>query len=67
MKRCPVCGREFSCNQQTGRACWCESYLLQPDVLADLRKKYSDCLCPECLPGYAENLNEFTGKKLIIS
>lgn len=64
-KKCPRCGRTFSCFQQTGKPCWCEKYLISPEVLVRIREKYHDCLCPDCLPEYAENVDDFSRKDLI--
>lgn len=47
-KTCESCGAGFSCAAPAG-PCWCESLELSAAVLADLRVKFRDCLCPRCL------------------
>jgi len=53
-KTCPACGESFDCCADT-RSCWCERENLSGEVLAALRGRYDDCLCPRCLAAAAEN------------
>jgi hypothetical protein len=46
-KKCPRCGERFSCKQESG--CWCATVRVEPAMLAELRARYSDCLCEVCL------------------
>jgi hypothetical protein len=32
--------------------CWCESVKLTNEVLQNLEKEYSNCLCPQCLKAF---------------
>jgi hypothetical protein len=52
-KICEACGSEFSCGADEG-PCWCEGVRLDAATLADLRKRYADCLCPQCLSAVAQ-------------
>lgn len=53
-KRCSRCGEWFDCG--AGRAtCWCVAEKVPQGVLAELRGKYPDCLCPKCLRQAAES------------
>lgn len=45
---CEGCGRDFGCGAG-GNWCWCVAETVPPDVLAELRERYRDCLCPDCL------------------
>jgi len=49
-KTCGACGRPFAC---CAGACWCDDVTLSPDTRADLRERYVDCLCAECLQSHA--------------
>ena len=46
-KNCSRCGESFSCMQENG--CWCASLRLESAILAELRARYTDCLCEDCL------------------
>ena len=43
---CPKCGRHSA-------ECFCTKYRLTPEGSAKLRSLYNDCLCEDCLRGYA--------------
>ena len=53
-KTCDACGTNFPCFTPLG-PCWCEDVKLSREMLADLRARYQDCLCPDCLNAAAEN------------
>src|SRR5260221_5770223 len=46
-KECRRCGAPFNCKQEAG--CWCAAMRIDPVVLAELRTRFSDCLCEACL------------------
>ena len=48
---CPRCGGPFACGVGADRAtpCFCVSMPLDAERLAELRAKWSDCLCAACL------------------
>ena len=48
---CPRCGGAFECGVGADRAtpCFCVDYPLGAERLAELRAKWSDCLCAGCL------------------
>jgi hypothetical protein len=53
-KTCEACGAVFFCGtafsrSEAGGPCWCDSVKLDTAVLTDLRAKFTDCLCPQCL------------------
>jgi hypothetical protein len=54
---CPRCGRPFACGVDANRAtpCFCASYALGAERLAELRAKWSDCLCADCLATLAND------------
>ncbi|MBN2486483.1 MAG: cysteine-rich CWC family protein [Bacteroidales bacterium] len=52
LKRCPSCGRFFTCDGNND--CWCEKVNLHKREFLVLNQKYTDCICPHCLDKYAE-------------
>jgi cysteine-rich CWC protein len=52
-KKCSRCGEPFSCQQEA--VCWCATMRLDPATLAELRARFSDCLCQACLRMLAPN------------
>ena len=46
-KRCSKCGLAFDCGGLFG--CWCRDVKLDQATLAAMKKRYDDCLCPDCL------------------
>ena len=53
-KSCPVCGARFGC-MAAQEAFWCTEVNLNGKAAADLRARFTDCLCPRCLaPAAAE-------------
>ena len=59
IKQCSKCGAEFGCANPVA-GCWCEQYSVPAEQLAYLKSSFADCLCPECLAGYA---TETTGNE----
>ena len=45
---CQSCGGEFFCGANVG-ACWCFAVALKPEIVADWRGKFENCLCEICL------------------
>ena len=54
---CPRCGGAFECGAGADRAtpCFCVAYALGAERLAELRAKWSDCLCAACLAALAND------------
>ena len=54
---CPRCGGAFACGVGADRAtpCFCMSIRLGAERLAELRAKWSDCLCAGCLATLADD------------
>jgi Cysteine-rich CWC len=54
---CPRCGGAFACGAAADRArpCFCVAIPLGPERLAELRAKWSDCLCAGCLAALADD------------
>ena len=52
---CPRCGAAFACGvgADRGAPCFCASIPLDATRLAELRARYSDCLCAACLTALA--------------
>jgi hypothetical protein len=51
--RCPRCGGSFHCGAQDARPCPCGQLTLSPALQADLRRRYTGCLCLPCLAALA--------------
>ncbi|MCD4771956.1 MAG: cysteine-rich CWC family protein [Bacteroidales bacterium] len=53
MKRkiCPKCSKEFNCLNNSD--CWCLKYKISEENLTILKNTYKDCVCEECLKGFA--------------
>jgi len=47
--RCPRCGGGFHCGVNDVAPCPCTTITLNPQQLAELRQRYSGCLCLRCL------------------
>lgn len=47
--RCPRCGSNFHCGANDDAPCACVSLRLEAAALAELRMRYTGCLCPGCL------------------
>ena len=47
--RCPRCGSAFHCGIDDDAPCPCTTIKLDAAALADLRHRYSGCLCLRCL------------------
>ena len=54
---CPRCDGPFECGVAADRAtpCFCVSFALGPERLAELRARWSDCLCADCLATLAND------------
>jgi len=51
-KICQACGTQFPCASPWG-PCWCEEVKVSITILAELRARYDECLCPKCLTAAA--------------
>ena len=48
-ERCPRCGGGFHCGINDAEPCACSTLQLGAAVLAELRSRYTGCLCLACL------------------
>jgi len=46
---CPRCGESFGCGAASEKPCVCTRIRLTDTLRAELRERYSGCLCPRCL------------------
>jgi ribosomal protein L34E len=53
---CPACGQGFACGMSL-RGCWCSEIQLADVVRAELKRRYTGCLCRACLERVAEKAN----------
>ncbi|WP_088279114.1 cysteine-rich CWC family protein [Ideonella sp. A 288] len=51
--RCPRCGGAFRCGMDKPGPCACTTVQLAPALLAELRQRYTGCLCLPCLAALA--------------
>jgi hypothetical protein len=51
---CEACGKEFSCGASL-QGCWCSEIELSNEVRTELKTKYRDCLCRDCLELLSES------------
>lgn len=54
-KTCPRCGNIFLCYEKNIEFCKCKTIQLSKKLYEEIHKKYSDCLCAECLKFMAEH------------
>lgn len=46
--KCEACGGPLTCGAQLS-GCWCSEIKLSDETRAELKSRYSNCLCRECL------------------
>ena len=46
---CPRCGGRFHCGVNDAAPCACTAFTLDATALAELRERYTNCLCMACL------------------
>jgi len=49
---CEACGESFVCGA-TLAGCWCTEIKLSDEARAELRRRYTRCLCRSCLESFA--------------
>lgn len=47
-RECEACGQPFVCGASL-KGCWCFEIKLSAETRAELRARYNNCLCRECL------------------
>ena len=45
---CAACGERFACGMSL-RGCWCAEVKLTDAIRAELKRRYTGCLCRACL------------------
>jgi Cysteine-rich CWC len=55
--RCPRCGGGFHCGFDDAEPCACTALQLEDRALADLRARYTGCLCLACLREIAASID----------
>jgi hypothetical protein len=53
LKTCPRCGRTFECKANNPVRCNCALVELDEERLDAMQRRYSDCLCLDCLRAIA--------------
>ncbi|MDD2278637.1 MAG: cysteine-rich CWC family protein [Bacteroidales bacterium] len=53
-KQCPSCNDLFDCYCESDKECWCSEFKLSADRLKMLAKKYTGCLCPDCIEKFSK-------------
>jgi hypothetical protein len=49
---CESCGASFGCYPAPEGGCWCREVKVSDEQLGDLRSKFGDCICPDCLASF---------------
>jgi len=49
---CESCGIDFSCGASL-LGCWCSEVSLTEETRAELKSRFKDCLCSDCLNKFA--------------
>lgn len=64
-KICPSCNKKFDCYENNVSLCHCSKIKLNESTLAQLKKKYKDCLCSICLKNFTQqNITNFVDNKI---
>lgn len=50
---CEACGSSFTCGAKLN-GCWCSEIELSDETRAELKSRYRNCLCRECLVRLSE-------------
>src|SRR4029453_6681664 len=51
---CESCGASFGCCPAPQAGCWCADVNVSDNARADLKARFGDCICPDCLAKYAQ-------------
>ena len=57
--KCPRCGNAFACKPGNITQCQCFGIVISEEQRAFMDKKYTDCLCRDCLVYLQLELNRF--------
>jgi hypothetical protein len=52
--QCESCGQPFSCGLSL-KGCWCSEVSLTAETRVELRERFKDCLCRDCLEKFCTN------------
>jgi len=58
-KTCPRCKRKFECNLQNITQCFCYGIELTAELKELIEKRFTDCLCRDCLLALQQENNLF--------
>jgi hypothetical protein len=50
---CESCHQHFHCCAESLTACWCAAISVSESARQEIREKYADCICQNCLLRYA--------------
>ncbi len=53
---CPRCSQPFRCGARDGSPCACVGLVIEPALAAELKRRYDDCLCTDCLRALGASL-----------
>jgi hypothetical protein len=51
---CQACGTTFGCCADRIETCWCSTVQVSDEAREEIKKKFSDCICPACLAKFAQ-------------
>ena len=49
---CESCGSSFGCYPAPEGGCWCREVKVTDEQRGELRTKFGDCICPDCLANF---------------
>ncbi|PZR29772.1 MAG: hypothetical protein DI535_01320 [Citrobacter freundii] len=58
-RKCPRCGNGFSCKPGNITQCQCFGILIAEEQRSFMDKRYTDCLCRDCLIYLQSEVNRF--------
>lgn len=59
-RQCEACGNSFVCGASL-MGCWCFGFKLSAEIRQELRERFRDCLCRDCLTRFADSKTSASG------
>ena len=47
-QQCESCKKDFHCGASL-KGCWCQQISISAETRRDMRRRYKECLCADCL------------------
>lgn len=62
-KKCPRCGRNFTCTPDDIFSCACADIYIPPNLAFQIDRTYDDCLCADCLKELIADFHQSSERK----